>query len=1754
MLRKDGRWLLLIALVVTMALGQVVFAQLETTSDATSPGGYIAPGETKITQIVDLADSDSTQTASVAIASVTVNNVVGSAVASDFAQIEILDKNGAQMGTVSYPGSLPVTISTTGWSIPDDGTDKLQVRVTMAPPGIVGHRTVQTRVTINHDEPSGTHWVASVDDLTPTTLNNPPTVSGGPFPVNENVSNGTAVGTVTGNDPDGDTLTYSITAGNTGGAFAINSSTGAITTAGPIDFETTPTYALTVQVNDGMNTGTATVTINVNDLNEAPTLASIGDKNVDEETALSFTVSATDPDTGDTLTYSATGLPSGAMFNTTSGAFSWTPTEAQGPGSYPVTFTVDDGHGGSDSEAITITVNEVNQAPALGSIGNKTVDERSNLNFTISATDADVPANTLTYSASGLPTGATFNPGTQTFDWTPTEAQGPGSYPVTFTVDDGNGGSNSETITITVKEVNQAPVLDYIGDKTVDEETNLSFTIVGHDDDTGQTLTYTAAGLPTGATLNSSTGAFSWTPDETQGPGTYDVTFTVTDNGSPNMSDAETITITVNEVNVAPELGTIGDKTVNEGSNLNFAISATDHDVPVNTLAYSASGPAITAGATFTGNTFDWTPTEAQGPGTYDVTFTVDDGHGGSDSETITITVNEVNQAPVLGSIGDKTVDEETNLSFSLTATDADVPANTLTYSATGLPTGASLNASTGDFSWTPSEAQGPGTYPVTFTVTDNGDPAMSDSEAITITVSEVNVAPVANDDTYGVNEGGTLDVAAAGVLGNDTDADIPVQPLTATLVSGPTHGTLNFNTDGSFTYTHDGSETPRVDSFTYKANDGVVDSNVATVTININPQDDKPVAVDDAYATDEDTLLTIPAPGVLGNDTDIDDTVPGGLTAILVTDAAHGTLALTGNGAFTYMPDANWNGADTFTYKANDGDFDSEDAATVTITVNPLNDPPVVIDHSYTTDEDTTLNVGALSGVLQGATDVESDPLSAVLVSGVTNGTLTLSADGSFSYTPDANWNGTDTFTYKANDGTDDSSAATVTITVNPVNDPPVVIDQAYSVDEDTTLTVSSPGILQGATDVESDPLTAVLQNNVTHGTLALDTDGSFTYTPNADWHGIDTFTYKANDGTNDSVVAKTVTITVNSVNDHPVVIDHAYTVDEDTTLTVSSPGILQGATDVESDPLTAVLQNNVTHGTLALNVNGSFTYTPNADFNGNDSFTFVANDGVDNSDVAKTVTIIVGAINDAPVAVDHAYSTDEDTTLTVSAADGLLKDATDVDNTVPGDLTPSVVTSVANGTLAINNDGSFSYMPNANWNGTDTFTYKANDGTDDSDVKTVTITVNAVNDAPVVVDHSYDATEDTTLNVAAPGVLDGATDVDNAVPGDLTPSVVTDVTHGTLALASNGSFTYTPNTGYYGDDTFTYKANDGSDDSNEATVTIHVAPATTTASKMFYHGSNGWNLLSVPLDVGAVDATPSVVFDELGGLLSIYQWEPCPAEGYVAPTAVSQIGGYWVYFIGDQSISVTGAVSKGEVTTTFPCAGWQMFSVPTASMPIMHNESGNPGGPDIMFSIDGTTWKNYEDARTAGWLDATAPVWRYDNAVGAYVGVGQYDILDPWTGYWLKTLVNNVQMKIDVDYWLTNPPIVPTGSTSLNLMDVTTAEQPPLPPVMPKNLAAAMDASGLIVYNEPNPIRDVHTTTFKVKSALPIEAIRVEIFNQAGQLVFKDQQLGDELAWHTDNDYGEYLANGVYLYRVSAKVSGQWVVTSVRKLAIYR
>jgi hypothetical protein len=616
---------------------------------------------------------------------------------------------------------------------------------------------------------------------------------------------------------------------------------------------------------------------------------------------------------------------------------------------------------------------------------------------------------------------------------------------------------------------------------------------------------------------------------------------------------------------------------------------------------------------------------------------------------------------------------EDTATAITLAGTDVD--GDNLAFAVVAGPTHGVLSGTAPNLTYTPNpDYSGPDSF--TFTVNDGT--VDSPTATVSITVTPVNDRPVATPQSVSTPE----DTATAITL-TGTDAD--GNPLTFAVGTAPTHGTLS-GAAPNLTYTPD-PDYSGLDSFNFVVNDGSLTSTAALVSITVTPLNDPPTANAQSVSTPRDTAKAIT---LTGNDIDGDS-----LTFAVVTGPSHGVLSGTAPN-LTYTPDPGYSGPDSFSFRANDGTLDSTDA-TVSITVTPLNDAPVATPQSVTTAEDTAKAI-TLAG-----TDTDGDTLSSAIATGPTHGVLSGTAPN-LTYTPDANYHGPDSFTFTVNDGTVDSAAATVSITVTPLNDAPVATPQSVSTPEDTAKAITLAG-----TDTDGNALTFAIASGPAHGTVT-GTGANRTYTPAANYNGPDSFTFTVNDGTVDSAAA-TVSITVTPVNDPPTATPQSVSTPEDTATAVTLAG-----TDVDANALTVAIASGPAHGTLT-GTGANRTYTPAANYNGPDSFTFTVNDGTVTS-AAATVSITVTPVNDAPAATAQSVSTPEDTARAITLA------GTDVDANA---LTFAIASGPSHGTLT-GAGANRTYTPALDYTGPDSFTFTVNDGTVDSAPATVSITVTPV------------------------------------------------------------------------------------------------------------------------------------------------------------------------------------------------------------------------------------------------------------------------------------------------------------------------------------------------------------------------------------------------------------------------------------------
>jgi hypothetical protein len=655
--------------------------------------------------------------------------------------------------------------------------------------------------------------------ITINAINDAPVAQGQTVTTAEDTS---AAITLVASDVDGDPLAYSIIQVPFHGSAIIEGSEVAyVPTAG---YNGPDSFTFLVSDDKG-GSATGTITINVTFVNQAPVLTSVPNGSVDELEPLTFTVTATDRENSP-VCYLLQNAPAGASIGMTTGVFTWTPSEAQGPQDYTLFVCANDGTL-TFCQSIMIRVNEVNTAPTLAAIAAQSVNEGEQLSFIAAATDTDVPAQTLSYSFSGnVPAGMQINAATGEVTWTPSEAQGGNDYTATVCASDGVVlALTCRDVVVTVLEVNSAPTFTEILAKTVKEGEQLSFTAIATDTDIpAQTLTFSLANAPAGAAIDTATGVITWTPTEDQGPQVYNVGVCVSD-GVVEIPICQTVMVTVNEVNVTPALAEIPTKVVNEGELLTFTASGSDGDLPTQTLTFSlADAPAGAAIDTAMG-VFTWTPSEAQGGHDFTVTVCVSDGVS-TTCQNLTITVEDVNSAPTMAAIAAQSVNEGEQLSFMATASDADLPAQTLNFSFAGVvPAGILVDVAKGSVTWTPTEAQGGSAYTVSVCVSDG---ALKDCQEVSITVNKTNSAPtigVISNQITQVGELLTFIVPAS-------DDDLPAQALVFSLQDAP-EGAVIDPVTGVFTWAPGVGQGPQDYTLKVCVSDGTL-STCQDVTIRV--------------------------------------------------------------------------------------------------------------------------------------------------------------------------------------------------------------------------------------------------------------------------------------------------------------------------------------------------------------------------------------------------------------------------------------------------------------------------------------------------------------------------------------------------------------------------------------------------------------------------------------------------------------------------------------------------------------------------------------------------------------------------------------------------------------------------------------------------------------------------------------------------------------------------------------------------------
>ncbi|HCG8502415.1 TPA: tandem-95 repeat protein, partial [Vibrio parahaemolyticus] len=1012
-----------------------------------------------------------------------------------------------------------------------------------------------------------------------------------------------------------------------------------------------------------------------------------------------------------------------------------------------------------------------------------TTEEDTAVTIDVLVNDSDVEGDVLSIQSASVPSeqgSVDIVNGKLVF--TPAENFN-GDATITYIVTDGDLTDEAK-VTVTVTPVNDSPVA--VDDTTsIQEDTAVTIDVLTNDTDVdGDKLSIESASVPKEqGTVEVVDGKLVFTPVENFN-GHAEIIYTVTDG---ELTDEAKVTVTVNPVNDAPTIKVDAVESITEDAVNTDTVVATltvrDTDTPEDQLTVSlennSNGYFVLVGneVKLTQAGVDAVNNDELNLKDLTISASVSDGVNPTASDSDSLVVNRVNDAPTVeNAIADQVLSEDFDaytIDLNEVFKDSD---SSLEFSVSGNNS-IQISIVSGVATITPT-ADWNGKETITFTAKDPSGESVS--QTVNFTVAPV--VDIEADSADVVEDTPTI----INVLGNDTfESTDKVVSLDAD--NGPKNGTVIVNNDGTVTYTPDDNYVGE-DTFTYIVTSGGM-SESTTVEVNVTPVNDAPVAKDDIATTQEDTAVTI---DVLPNDTDVDGdklsiqsaTVPEAQGKVEIVD-----------GKLVFTPAENFNGDAEITYTVTDGSL--TDQATVKVTVNAVNDTPEV--ESNIADQTLAEDFTPYSIDLNNAfSDVDGELTFSV--SGNSNIQVAI-VNGIATFTPTADWSGSEALTFTATDPSGESVSQTVNFTVASVAD--IVADKATVV-EDTPTIIK---VLGNDTFEGTDKVVSLDTNNgPANGTVSVNPDGSVTYTPNDNYHGTDSFTYiVTSGGVSESAI---VEVNVTPANDAPVAKDDIATTQEDTAVTID---VLPNDTDVDGDKLSIEsVSVPKEQGTVEV-VDGKLVFTPAENFNGDAEITYTVTDGA-LTDQA-TVKVTVNAVNDTPVVESNIADQTLAEDFTPYTID-LNTAFSDVDN-VDGELTFSV-SGNSNIQVAIVN-GIATITPTADWNGSETLTFTATDPSGESVSQPVNFTVAPV--ADIVADKAT-VVEDTSTVIKVLG--------NDTFEGDgkvVSLDTNNGPANGTVSVNPDGSVTYTPNDNYQGTDSFTYIVTSGGV-SESTTVSVDVTP----------------------------------------------------------------------------------------------------------------------------------------------------------------------------------------------------------------------------------------------------------------------------------------------------------------------------------------
>lgn len=921
-----------------------------------------------------------------------------------------------------------------------------------------------------------------------------------------------------------------------------------------------------------------------------------------------------------------------------------------------------------------------------------------------------------------------------------------------------------------------------------------------------------------GTVVFSPVGTFNYTP-ATDYSGADSFTYRAID-ATGRQSEPATVQIRVN----TPPVASADNYVVNEDNVLVVSaaegVLANDADIDGDSLqAYFASNGCAPCNGRVElrrDGGFRYTP-NANFFGQDEFFYTVRDGVAGNATGHVGITVLPVNDAPYTEPDTYRTREDEVLVApepQGVLRNDREVDGELLIDAELIEPPlrGQALLMPDGSFTYTP-DPDANGRDQFRYRVFDESQ--LSSEDTVEILVTPVNDPPLANADEYEIAQDQTLSVdAGSGVLSNDSDVDGPA--LTVALIGPPQHGQVDLQSDGAFVYIPDGIFAG-VDPFQYQVDDGLGAISAATVTVVVRPVAPAVVVtVEDDFYAFEGPSTTVAPPGVLSN-----DHVSGAasLSATLVVPPDTGTVTLDSSGAFHYVAPEGFAGVTGFTYAASAGTV--SELGRVTLDVRSTsNVPPVAVGEQFAVLEDNVLDSHSSGSLLANDHDFEGAPLSMVLDSAPEHGAFSWQPDGHFTYLPAENFNGSDRILYRVSDGERLSESATASIDVFAQNDPPRASPDLYHAVRDQALVIDAPsGLLANDTDVDGDALGVELVDTPAHGQVQASVDGGFSYQPAPAFTGEDRFRYAATDGVARDVAQVTLTVG-NGENHPPVATGESYSIEENGILDSDNvAGLTDNDTDPDGDALFVVLHEAPSHGTLEIEAT-HFSYRPDPDFFGPDTFAYAVSDGDLNSEPVSA-SIDVQAVNDPPVAQTDRYLVEVNGTLQVVAAEGVLANDSDVEGQ---SMSVELEAGSSHGMLDLHADGSFDYVPDAGFIGRDEFAYRVSDGEESALGRAIIDVASSGNQRPVAVGEAYAIAEDSVLDTRQLESL-LANDVDpEGQPLSLV--VLQSPQTGVLDVLPEGHIRFVPERSAVGDISIPYAASDGELESLPVEVRITLLP----------------------------------------------------------------------------------------------------------------------------------------------------------------------------------------------------------------------------------------------------------------------------------------------------------------------------------------